>query len=320
MIEENDRGALKRDPEHSYSVLLDYWLGSVKDRLKESSHAKYRNIINNHIKPTLGEYLLVHISNSTIKTALLMKLRGKLSEKTIKDIVSVVRATLQFAVDEGMMPNINVNPEASRGSAKKTRVLSRTEQAALEAHLTHSVDLCKIGVLLSLYTGIRIGELCALKWSDFNFVENTLSIARAIQRVQCFDSKSTAKTKLLESTPKSACSIRTIPLPSFLVEYLLKFQASDKDAYFLTGSALRAIEPRTMQNKFKKYTAESGIASANFHAIRHTFASRCVEIGFEIKSLSEILGHANVNITLNRYVHPSMELKRSNMDRLKRLA
>ena len=320
MIDEYHSSAQSREGEYYYNTFLDYWLDSVRGSLKESSYAKYRNIISNHIKPSLGDFPLASISNSTIRSALVSNIKSRLSEKTVRDILSVVRATLRFAIDEGLMMNITVAQELPRGAAKKIRVLSSIEQAALEKYLLHNVDLCKLGVLLSLYTGIRVGELCALKWGDFNFDENTLYIDRTIQRVQCFDSESTAKTKLLVSTPKSACSTRLIPLPGFLVEYLPRYQVSDKSAYFLTGIASRTIEVRTMQNKFGKYTAESEIAAANFHALRHTFASRCVELGFDIKSLSEILGHANVNITLNRYVHPSMELKRSNMEKLKRLA
>ena len=136
-----------------------------------------------------------------------------------------------------------------------------------------------------------------------------------MQRIQAIDGAALTKTKIIITEPKSKCSVRNIPLPSFLVEIANGFMA-DPQAFILSGEVNHYIEPRTMQNHFKSYVAESGIQNVNFHALRHTFATRCVELGFEIKSLSEILGHANVNITLNRYVHSSFELKHSNMNKL----
>lgn len=123
------------------------------------------------------------------------------------------------------------------------------------------------------------------------------------------------KTRIVVTTPKSACSIRTIPVPHGLMTILTAHKASST-GYILTNSDQNPLEPRTMQNHFKKVLKNSGITSANYHSLRHTFATRCIELGFDVKSLSEILGHASVNITMNRYVHPSMDLKRENMQRL----
>ena len=176
------------------------------------------------------------------------------------------------------------------------------------------MDRYKFGVLLSLYTGIRIGELCALQWEDFCISQSTLRIRKTMQCIQDLGNGSISKTKIVITEPKSQCSVRDIPLPSFIIDIAIPFISNSK-SYILTGND-RYIEPRTMQNRFKRYVKESGIDDANFHALRHTFATRCVEVGFEIKSLSEVLGHANVNITLNRYVHSSFELKHSNMNKL----
>ncbi len=120
------------------------------------------------------------------------------------------------------------------------------------------------------------------------------------------------------TTPKSTCSIRRIPLPDEISDILILNQKS-ASGYLLTNDDFKFIEPRTMQNKFKKVLASAGIADANFHALRHTFATRCIELEFDVKSLSEILGHATVNITMNRYVHPSYEMKKENMQKLSEL-
>lgn len=194
------------------------------------------------------------------------------------------------------------------------RVLTPSERESLIGILMEDMDSFKFGVFLVLYTGIRIGELCALQWKDIDFARATLKVRKTIQRIQNTDSHATSKTKIVISEPKSKSSIREIPLTSSIMEIAWKF-VSFPDSYILTGTG-RYIEPRTMQNHFKLYVKQSGISDANFHALRHTFATRCVEVGFEIKSLSEILGHASVNITLNRYVHSSFELKRSNMSKL----
>lgn len=172
-----------------------------------------------------------------------------------------------------------------------------------------------MGVYLCLFTGIRIGELCALQWKDISFDDNTLKIGRTLQRLQCTDNSSLAKTKIIITEPKSPAASRCIPLPDFLVNTIKPF-AGAPQSFILSGSSKKVIEPRTMQNHFKKYLVESKVECANFHSLRHTFATRCVEIGFEIKTLSEILGHSSVKITLDRYVHSSMEQKKANMKKL----
>lgn len=194
------------------------------------------------------------------------------------------------------------------------RVLTPKEQDALAAVLVHNMDRYKFGVLLSLYTGIRIGELCALQWGDFDTNLSTMMVRKTMQRVKNTDNQSNSKTKIIITEPKSPCSVREIPLPPFMVEVAKPFQ-TNPDAFVLSGTVSQYVEPRTMQNRFQTYVKQSGIASANFHALRHSFATRCVELSFDIKTLSTILGHASVNITLNRYVHSSMELKKANMSK-----
>ena len=178
-----------------------------------------------------------------------------------------------------------------------------------------------IGILVCLFTGIRVGELCALKWEDISFSEKTLYIHRTMQRIQIEHTQPNqegARTKVIVTNPKSQCSVRTIPLPDKLVR-ILKSVPNTSSGYFLTSSETKWIEPRTMQNHFKRLLKCCEVKDANYHTLRHTFATRCVELGFDVKSLSEILGHASVNITMNRYVHPSMQLKRENMQRLSSL-
>lgn len=178
--------------------------------------------------------------------------------------------------------------------------------------LVNNLDQTALGILISMFTGIRIGELCALTWKDISLENNTIRIQRTMQRIQTPDDA--AKTKVFILEPKSSSSVREIPIAKVLREYLE--QQQKKEGYVLSGKVYKYVEPRTVQNRFKGIMKNCNIDNASFHTLRHTFATRCIEIGFDIKSVSEILGHANVNITLNRYVHPSMDSKQKNMDML----
>ena len=172
------------------------------------------------------------------------------------------------------------------------------------------MDIYKFGVLVALYTGLRVGELCALKWDDIE--EDSITVRHTIQRLQ---KNNGSGTELFIGAPKTNTSIRKIPIPSFLKEKFKFYrQLGANQEYFLGYRDKHIAEPRRMQYKFRKYLEAAGIEKANFHCLRHTFATRAVELGFEIKSLSELLGHANVQITLQKYVHSSFALKQDNME------
>lgn len=304
-----------------YSELLDSWLHSSQLNTKESTHARYSHLINKHIKPSLGAYLLSSLTTEIIEDYIEMQLtegrldnKGGLSPKTVTDILTIIKSTIEYARYKDFPVLCNLSKLTIKKKEKEMRVLTQAEQEALVSVLIENMDLYKFGVFLSLYTGIRVGELCALQWEDFNLAQTTLKIRKTMQRIQDTENGAFSKTKIVITEPKSQCSVREIPLPAFVIDIARRFVANPK-AYILTGND-RYIEPRTMQNRLKTYVKGSGISDANFHALRHTFATRCVEVGFEIKSLSEVLGHANVNITLNRYVHSSFELKCSNMNKL----
>ena len=209
-----------------------------------------------------------------------------------------------------------VDPSAMNVSVKQKNAPVQTLETAdyrrLIKYLQANPTLLNRGILICAFTGIRIGELCALTWGDFSFEKKILHVHKTMQRLQTPDGDS--KTTILITKPKSKCSIRDIPIPEVILPYLDTLGTAD--AFILSGSSESYVEPRTMQNHFKRILRQCNIEDINFHALRHTFATRCVELGFDIKSLSEILGHANVNITLNRYVHPSMNLKQQNMSKL----
>ncbi len=299
------------------------WLSDIKIQVKQSTYMRYKNIINNYLfvefhgimmKNLTAECLRNHC-NHLLESGGVRK-KG-LSPKTVADILSLIRNILKYAQENGWQTACSGKEVVIKQIPKEMCVLHLTEQKILCEYLSDHISERNIGILLCLFIGLRIGEICALKWEDISLTEKTIHVHHTIQRIQ-IEGNSNKKTKVIITTPKSKCSIRTIPIPDNIINILNKI-SPNQCGFLLTGTEKKYVEPRTMQNHLKKVLESASLRSVNFHALRHTFATRCVEVGFDIKSLSEILGHANVNITMNRYVHPTMDLKRDNMQKLSTL-
>ncbi len=294
------------------------WLESLKPSLKESSIIKYRNILMTYILPHFEEKTIDSISRDDIikfSNELLLSGGRKgtgLAPKTVISIMFVIKSIFKYASIIGDYDITHISEVTVKQSQKQMRILSMMEQKNLSDYLLSNLSLINLGIIVFLYTGIRIGEICALKWADISFDEQYIFVHQTMQRIQIYEEKE-QKTKILISTPKSNCSIRKIPIPNVIFEFIVSAKCKS-NTYFLTGYKDVYVEPRTMQNHFKTVIKNSGIEKANFHSLRHTFSTRCIELGFDVKSLSEILGHTSVNITMDRYVHPSMELKQKNMN------
>lgn len=301
---------------HRFAFYCDEWLRLRKQRIKESTYIKYDTVLEKHIKPKLGGCFPLGISSGLIDDFTKELLfEEELAPKTVHDILVVLNGVLKYTASHfsGVFPVIEISyPKCGR---KEMRVLSREEQQRFIAYLLTDMDECKFGVLLTLFTGVRIGELCALRWECISLREKTIRISATVQRLRDTDASSSARTRIVIGPPKSGTSVRTIPLTDYAAELCGKMNPHSSAAYVLTG-AEECMEPRTLQYRMEKYTRECGLDGVHFHTLRHTFATRAVEVGFEIKSLSEVLGHSSTTITLDRYVHSSMELKRDNMRKL----
>ena len=286
------------------SELMQEWLISIALTVKKSTYQKYESLIRNHIETDpIGKTQVRFLTGKTINDYAAKHL-DVLSEKSINDILTLLNLALSYAeeVYHVTKPKFHHLKEP----VKEMRVLSMFEQQRLEAYLWRDIDICKLGVLLALYTGIRVGELCALQWEDIH--KNEIVISKTLHRI-----KDTSGTVLEVTEPKTKSSNRIIPLPTFLKPYIEHFRSYGS---VLKTKTDKTVEPRLMQQKFEKYIKDCDLPKTNFHALRHTFATRCVEAGFDIKSLSEILGHTDVKTTLNKYVHSSFELKQRNMELL----
>ena len=304
--------------------LADDWMNSIQSQIKKSSYVKYYNILHSYILPEFDNVPLSELTSSRIqKFCDDLLTHGSssgegLSPKTVLDILSLVRSLLRYAQIQGYQPPSTGKEIIIRQTAPDTVVIPRSSQDILCRYLYANMSERNLGILLCLFTGMRVGEICALKWEDFSFQEKSIHVHNTMQRLQIPDSTTAQKTRIMVTSPKSKCSIRTIPIPDSLIQLIQK-EFPNRQGYVLAAVNEKYIEPRTMQKYFHYVQKQCGLVPVNFHALRHTFATRCIELGFDVKSLSEILGHATVNITLNRYVHPSMELKQQNMQKLSSL-
>ena len=295
------------------------WLLDKKNYIKESTYANYSNNIFNHIIPKLGDYYLKDINHRIIQNFLLelsksgnKNTENGLSEKTIKDISIIVKGSIKKAINEELMNHIELTFNYPKSNKEdKIYILKKKEQNKITNYCINNLNNRNIGILLSLYSGIRIGELCALKWSDIDFKKGILTINKTIQRIYIKD-KEVNTTKIIITNPKTKNANREIPInKDFLC--ILKNNKTKPQDYILSGNN-KYIEPRTYRKYFEKVLIMNNLKHINFHSLRHTFATNCISLGVDYKTVSELLGHANVNITLNLYVHPRMSQKKKCID------
>lgn len=285
------------------------WFRSAQIRLKESTIANYRMKLEKHILPAFGGLQCCLLKAKAIYAFIEDKMKSGLSARYISDIIVLLKSIYRYASREYHIRNIMDGIILPKCQKSEPEMLSSEQQEQLKSYITANQNLTTMGVALSLYTGIRIGELCALQWGDIDFEKRTLTVRKTIQRVQIPDGNK--RTKLVITAPKSSSSVREIPIPECLLGILRQFQ-SQSDCYVLSGKC-KPVEPRTMQYRFAKLLDNADLPSVHFHSLRHAFASGCIALGFDVKTLSEILGHSSIELTLNRYVHSSMERKRECM-------
>lgn len=295
------------------------WKQSTRYTVKESSYASYDTLIEKHISPWFGSTLIEEISTDLINRFSMEKMQAGLSPRTVKLLMILLRNILHYGEQRGYISLCGIQIRYPKITEQPLHILSDNQIQQLISCLMEEKSRISTGILLSIYTGIRVGELCGLQWRDIDFASGTMKINRTVSRIKNLeyhkeDNPNQPKTVVIVSTPKSLSSIRDIPIPEFLLE-LLKSYRSNGDTYLLTGTA-SCMEPRNVQRKFHGFLTLCGIPSINIHSLRHAFATRCTEIGFDSKTLSEILGHSSAKITMDIYVHSSMQQKRNCMNQL----
>lgn len=284
-----------------YKNLVLDWLKNQKIYLKYSTFTNYCNISHNQIIPNLGNYEVDQLNNDILQEFILNRLKegrcdgkGGISQKYAQDIIAVLKLTLGKEV-EIQLPY---------SPPKEVEIFEKSDQVALINSLQSNICHKNFGILLTIHTGLRIGELCALRWSDINFDAQLLHINKTMIRTYTKEDGS----KLNITAPKTRSSIRTIPLNKWIMQYAVLLRGNDNE-YIITGKE-KHIEPNKYRLYYNRQLKDLDLPHRKFHSLRHTFATRCIECGCDYKSLSELLGHSNVSITMNLYVHPQLELKR----------
>lgn len=297
-----------------FEQLSNNWLAMKKGEIKESSYANYSYFLQKYWMPNLGNLTIKELEEFNFNQ-IISELNIYLSPKTVRDCVSILKAILYYAEQEyscNMRIRKIVGPKLHK---EPLLILNKREKNKLEKHCLELNTLKLLGIIISLNTGIRIGEMCALKWKNIDLDKREIRIRNTLERIY---SEKEKKTKVIIDTPKSITSTRNIPITDKIYSILIKLKKLYKpEDFFLTGKPEKFIEPRNYQSTFKKILKESKIRKAyTFHILRHTFATNCIEVGMDIKSLSEVLGHANVEITLNKYVHSSYKRKKKFLEKL----
>lgn len=309
--------------EKTVREVMEYWFAQNVLHWKASTAEKYRILSEQHICAGLGEEKVSQLTSARVQQFLAQQLqagrldgRGGLSASLVRTMATVLHAALQYGAEEEFSAEVPLKihkPKPEKGSVE---ALSKLQQNQIEAALLRSDHPNDFGILLSLRFGLRLGEVCALRWEDIDFEKGLLQVRNTLSRGK---ERSAADGRLwCTEKPKTISSRRKIPISSEMRAVLLRAKERSRSAYVISKNA-EFTSPRTLEYRFQRILRRCGISHYKFHVLRHTFATRCVEAGVDIKSLSEILGHASTSMTLNVYVHSSFEQKRLQLEKLPRL-
>ena len=303
-------------------ALLTEWLeGYEKERVKARTYARYQGLIQSHILPTLGETHIDTLSHTEIREFLLRQKSegnvrtagGRLSATSTNLMLTVLNLAFEYACDMELLPkNPCAKVHRTREKSKKIEAFTRSEQRRLEEALLCSNDPRLFGILLCLYTGVRIGELLGLEWQDVDLERGLISINKTVYR----NKNEYGEWNVVVDTPKTEASDRIIPLPAYITQMLIERKTNARSIFVIENKKGERMAIRSYQYLFERLTQKAEVRRLNFHALRHTFATRALECGMDIKTLSEIMGHKNASITLNRYAHSMMDTKIEMMQRL----
>lgn len=315
-------GAVPIQERYHFQEVACLWLQDNQLSLKGASLYKYKNLLETHIFPALGNRYINQISGTDINAYLAGKLtsgridgNGGLSPSYVRSIMLVIKAVFSYAVENRMCLPLQTRISKPQPIPKELPVLTPSEQKLLENVCMTQTDETKVCVLLSLYAGLRIGEICALEWEDLDLENRLIHIRKTVSRIAGVSGDTASGSVLIISQPKTPASFRDIPICSWLVPVLEQLR-SQRRSPFVASSHSEFVSPRTFDYRYHKLLKEADIRSVNYHGLRHTFATRCIEAGVDVKTLSELLGHTDASVTLNTYVHSSMDRKRTQLELL----
>lgn len=284
------------------------WKEYKRPYVKQSTMAAYLLILENHLLPAFGEK--DSLPEQSVQSFVLEKIECGLSVKSIKDILIVLKMVMKFGVKNEWMNYYEWDIKYPTNSAnKELEVLSVSNHRKILDHIQSHFTFTGLGIYISLSTGLRIGEICALKWNDINITEGTITVSRTIERIYMVEGEK-KHTELVISSPKTRNSCREIPMSKELLAIVKPLKKIVNDDFYVLTNDEHPTEPRTYRNYYNGLMEKLGIPRLKYHGLRHSFATRCIEAGCDYKTVSVLLGHSNISTTLNLYVHPNMEQKK----------
>ena len=288
--------------------IAEAWKEYKRPYVKQSTMAAYVLILENHVLPEFGDNDSLH--EHEVQAFVLKKIEHGLSVKSVKDILIVLKMVMKFGVKNEWMTHYEWDIKYPANSqSKELEVLSVANHKKILDYVQHNFTFMSLGIYISLSTGLRIGEICALKWSDINVAEGTIIVQRTIERIYVVEGEK-KHTQLVINTPKTVNSCREIPMSKELLAMVKPMKKVVNGDFYVLTNEVKPTEPRRYRNYYNRLMEKLDIPKLKYHGLRHSFATRCIEAGCDYKTVSVLLGHSNISTTLNLYVHPNMEQKK----------
>ena len=298
----------------SIAEIANLWKEDKKAFVKVSTYSAYLLILQNHILPYFGE--MTDVREADVQAFAMKKLQDGLCQKSIKDILVVLKMIVRFGAKNGWcdyvewdirFPTVQEKPQLD--------VLSVGNHRKMLDYIQSHFTFKNLGIYICLTGGLRIGEVCALQWKDVDIERGVLMIRKTVERVYILDGDQ-RHTELMIGHPKTMNSVREVPMTTELYRMLKPFRKVVNPDFYLLTNEPYPTEPRTYRNYYKRLMEKLGIPQIKFHGLRHSFATRCIESNCDYKTVSVILGHSSINTTLNLYVHPNTEQKKKCIDKM----
>ena len=296
----------------TFSKVAELWKADKKQYVKKSTYAAYCLLIQSHLLPEFGNRN--DIGEGIVQDFVNRKLALGLSQKTVRDILVVLKMILRYGGKHGLMElhqfDIVFPTERER---QDIEVLTITNQRQLMTYVKEHFTFLNLGIFICLNAGLRIGEVCALQWDDIDVTVGVIRVNKTIQRIYLVDGEE-KYTELIVDKPKTKNSLREIPMTRDLQALVRPLKKIVRGDFYVLTNAANPTEPRTYRSYFNKLQKELGLPKMRFHGLRHSFATRCIESKCDYKTVSVLLGHSNISTTLNLYVHPNLEQKKKCID------
>ena len=297
--------------------LAALWKKDKRLYVKQSTYSAYALIVENQIIPTFGS--LQAVTEWDVQSFVIERLNAGLCQKYVKDILIVLKMIVRHGVKLGYLQHSEWDIKYPTSPEKQeVEVLTTANHRKILDYISRNFTFRNLGIYICLTTGLRIGEVCGLKWSDLDVERAMLTVQRTVERIYLIEDDGTKHTQIVVNTPKTINSSREIPLGKALMAMVRPLKKVVNGDYYVISNEPHPIEPRTYRNYYMRLMTQLGVPPLKFHGLRHSFATRCIESHCDYKTVSVILGHANIATTLNLYVHPNMEQKKKCIDRMLR--